>query len=635
MLRESMDLAEERSFDPDDLLEPEGVLRHFFGYPSFRPQQDEAIHALMGGHDTVVLLPTGGGKSLCFQVPALTMRCQGYGPTVVISPLIALMDDQVEALQGRGIEAEAVHSQKSDASNRDALERFRLGELDLIYVSPERAVLDGFQSAAEAAQPALLAIDEAHCISQWGHDFRPEYTQIDRLRERLDIPTIALTATATPRVIEEMVTHLHLDEPVIIRGDFRRPNLSFSVQPHRTDSARFEALTDLLAERGFRARSAGRAIIYCATRKKVEQVYEHLKGQGFPVGYYHAGRREADRSAAHKAYETNRTPVLVATNAFGMGIDNPDVRLIVHAQTPGSLEAYYQEAGRAGRDGAPADCVLFFGVQDLMTQRRLSSGSRSKSLAARKAASLEAMEAYARGEACRQQVMTTYFTGQVSTDTCGRCDICIDAAAAMGKMAAYDETSSGRKAVEPIEPLGKADKELIAQAAAQLTRPVGKANLAKALRGSRAKTLRRGGLLKISEHGSLQRYNESSVVSAIEELLDAGVLERKGRKYPTVWLAGRPVRSKKPEGSDEPRGLGRSRRRASSSLGRALDNYRKRRARGLGWKTYMVFQRKVIEAIERERPATLEELEQIPGLGPAKVSRFGDELLELIEKHRS
>ena len=628
-----MELAEDRSFDPDDLLEPEGVLRHFFGYREFRPQQDKAIHALMAGHDVVVLLPTGGGKSLCFQVPALTMRCQGYGPTVVISPLIALMDDQVEALRGRGVEAEAVHSQKTDAANRDALDRFRCGELDLIYVSPERAVLDGFQNAAEAAQPALLAIDEAHCISQWGHDFRPEYTQIDRLRERLEVPTIALTATATPRVIEEMVNHLHLDEPVIIRGDFSRPNLSFSVQPHRTDSARLEALTHLLAERGFRARSAGRSIIYCATRKKVEQVHQHLKGQGFPAGYYHAGRKESDRTAAHKAYETNRTPVLVATNAFGMGIDNPDVRLIVHAQTPGSLEAYYQEAGRAGRDGAPADCVLFFGVQDLVTQRRISSGSRSKAVAARKAASLEAMESYARSESCRQQIISEYFTGQSASMACGTCDVCTDSTGALERMASYDETSSGRKASEPISPVAKEHKELIAQAAAQLTRPVGKANLAKALRGSRAKALRRGGLLKMSENGSLHQYNEASLVAAIEELLDAGVLERKGRKYPTVWLAGRAVRSKKAEGKDEPRGLGRSRRHASSTLGRALDNYRKRRARGLGWKTYMVFQRKVIEAIERERPTTLQALEQIPGLGPAKVSRFGDELLELIEKH--
>ena len=630
----SMELAQDLSFDPDDLMEPEGVLQHFFGFSSFRTHQDEAVHAVMAGQDTVVILPTGGGKSLCFQVPALTLRCQGHGPTIVISPLIALMEDQVEALRGRGVEAEAVHSQQSDAANRDALDRFRMGELDLIYVSPERAVLDGFQKAAEAAQPALLAIDEAHCISQWGHDFRPEYSQIDRLRERLEVPTIALTATATPRVIEEMVRHLHLDEPVIIRGDFRRPNLSFSVQPLRTDSARLEMAVEMLAERGFRTRSAGRAIIYCATRKKVEMFYEHLKGQGFPVGYYHAGRKEADRAAAHKAYETNRTPILVATNAFGMGIDNPDVRLIVHGQTPGSLEAYYQEAGRAGRDGAPADCVLFFGIQDLVTQRRLSSGSRSKSLAERKEASLKAMEEYARAEFCRQSVITEYFTGKFLDEPCGTCDVCTDSESTLAKMGAYDETSSSRKAAEPVVALASADKALIVQAAGQLTRPVGKGSFAKALRGSRAKTLRRGGLLKINEHGSLKHYNESSVVEAIEELLNEGSLERKGRKYPTVWLAGRPVRSKKAEGADEPKGFGRSRRRASSTLGRALDNYRKRRARGLGWKTYMVFQRKVIEAIERERPTTLQELEQIPGLGPAKVSRFGDELLELIERHR-
>jgi len=348
---------------PNDVLtEPNQILHELFGFREFRFGQQDAVDAVMQNRDAVVLLPTGGGKSLCYQVPAVAFRRQGKGTTVVISPLIALMQDQVAALSGRGIAAAAMNSHQDDEQRRDVSAQFLKGELDLLYVSPERAALEGFRRMLRKVPVALLAIDEAHCVSQWGHDFRPEYMRLGELRELFSGPTIALTATATPRVMTEIVAQLQMRNPTLVKGDFTRANLAFSVQHLRGDEARLDALIAALDEAGMRSRKGehGRAIIYCATRKKAEDVAKKLKSANVPCSHYHAGRTQLARSRAQNAFEAGRSKVLVATNAFGMGIDYPDVRLIVHFQSPASLEAYYQEAGevsvvlRSGRSDDPA-----------------------------------------------------------------------------------------------------------------------------------------------------------------------------------------------------------------------------------------------------------------------------------------
>jgi len=611
-------------------VESREVLRDVFGHDDFRYGQADAVNALVDGQDAVVLLPTGAGKSLCYQVPALVARRRGQGTTVVVSPLIALMQDQVDALCGRGVAAAAINSSQDEDDQREVVISFLRGELDLLYVSPERAALASFRRMLDRVQIAAIAIDEAHCLSQWGHDFRPEYMRLCELRQVVDVPTIALTATATPQVMEEIVSRLELRDPTLVRGDFSRPNLSFSVQHLRSESQRITALIELADELGFRANgSCGRAIVYCATRKKTETVAKALRSAGISAGYYHAGRTKLARERAKRSFDVGRTNILVATNAFGMGIDYPDVRLIVHFQTPGSVEAYYQEAGRAGRDGLAARCVLYFGEGDLVTQRRLQSRNAAAVIEQRGEAALGAVRSYAFDINCRQRMLSEHFTGKPDHPECGTCDVCSDAEAVSDALGAAEDA----RPKLPVEPLTEDAKQTIVDAVDNLRKPVGRTNLAKALRGSNAKALRRYGLHRLPQHGALKEYNEPSIVAAVEELLSEKRLERKGRKYPTVWMAGKPVRGAKAAADGTAAKPKRKSRPRYSSLIRELDNYRKRQARALKWKAYMVFQRRAIVAIDAQKPRSRAALEKIPGLGPAKIQRFGDDILDMVRRN--
>jgi ATP-dependent DNA helicase RecQ len=625
------------------------VLKQDFGFPDFRPGQSEAVEAALAGRDAVVLLPTGSGKSLCYQIPAIVAAREGAGTTIVVSPLIALMQDQVGTLIARGVDAAALHSHQDEDEQADVVSSFLRGELTLLYVSPERAAKASFRRMLGRVEIALLAVDEAHCVSQWGHDFRPDYMLLSELREFVEAPIIALTATATHVVMKEIESRLDLRNASIVRTGFDRPNLTFDVHAIRTERERLEVAISEFEKAGLRGRRGpGRGIVYCSTRKVTERVAKALKESGVSVGYYHAGRTKLARERAQAAFESGRIRVLVATNAFGMGIDLPDVRLLVHFQTPGSVEAYYQEAGRAGRDGEPARCLLFFGRADLATQRRLSErNASSAAIDQRREDALGEIERYATGFACRHQSLVMHFTGIEEEAICGRCDVC-RGDAEEGVVAAYATES----APLAIETLPDASLETIVRAVGRLSRPVGRRNLAQALRGGRAKQLARGGLLTLPEYGTLSEFDEDSVIAAIDQLLSTGRLERKGRKFPTVWIPGKPVRSKlrSRDSSESSSSSGESSetffrtsfgarapqrlRHRGGDLARALDNYRKRTARELQWKTYMVFQKAVIMAIDRDEPDSLEALARIPGLGPSKVERFGRDILDLVRTHR-
>ena len=414
------------------------------------------------------------------------------------------MRDQVGALAARGVRAAALHSQQDAAEQRAAVARFLRGELALFYVSPERAALDELPAHARAhARSALLAVDEAHCVSQWGHDFRPEYMRLAELRAIVAaLRCIALTATATAAVLAEIASGLGLREPARRARGLRPPEPR--VRGARAAHARG-------AHRGARGRARrgrparpprrGTAIVYCSTRKVTERVAAELRSAGVAAGHYHAGRTALARERAQHAFEAGRTRVLVATNAFGMGIDLPDIRLIAHFQTPGSVEAYYQEAGRAGRDGAPARCVLFFGPSDLMTQRRLAAvGAASAFVARRRAEALAAIERYATQPRCRQHALVAHFTGERR----GRCVRALRRLLGRGA-GAQSRRGRARRRPRPTARCPTAPT-IVVRAVGRLTRPVGKTHLARALRGSRARALARGGLLAMPEHGALAEY---------------------------------------------------------------------------------------------------------------------------------
>lgn len=556
--------------------------------------------------------------------------------TLVISPLIALMKDQAESLHARGISAEFCNSTQDEVEQMKIISQAVRGELRVLLISPERAMSLSFLRVFAQMHLAYLVIDEAHCVSQWGHDFRPEYRQIHTLREKHpkgDFPILALTATATEKVRIDVQAALGMASPKVVLSTFYRPNLKFTVEYPSTERDKADRLLELLSPWKENRKIPGRAIVYCATRKKTDEAYELLKDFGFSVGKYHAGRTDGIRERTQNAYTAGKVPILVATNAFGMGMDQPDVRLVVHYQVPSSLEAYYQEAGRAGRDNAPADCILFYKNADVATQAfMISKESNFKG----GDTLLKFIKDYANQLICRQVQLCAYFGETIQP--CGICDICMqsDLSPERDKFLKNEEVKARKKEEKRTYDFDETEEEAILEFLRQFPATFGKNLIAKTLAGKKTKDILRYRLERNPHHGKLNRIPEEAIVAKLEDWTERKKVFVSGNKYPKLYLPqSGPVKRTSGRLSVDgtvPAIKPKKAPTENSQILRDLMNYRDKKSRQLKWKKFMVFQNPVLKRIAERKPRSLAELEATKGVGPAKVERFGNDILEILSK---
>ena len=598
------------------------ILRRVFGYPAFRGDQAEVVDHLVSGGDALVLMPTGGGKSLCYQIPALLRS----GVGVVVSPLIALMQDQVDALLLAGVRAAFLNSSLDFDSVVDTERRLMRGELDLVYVAPERLLTDRFigllDQLVERNQLALFAIDEAHCVSQWGHDFRPEYIQLSKLHERYpQVPRIALTATADELTRQEIITRLGLDEARIFVSSFDRPNIRYTIVER--DNPRKQLLAFLADHRG----AAG--IVYCLSRRKVDETAAWLCEQGVAALPYHAGLNAGMRQQHQQRFLREDGIVMVATIAFGMGIDKPDVRFVAHLDLPKSLEAYYQETGRAGRDGEASEGWMTYGLNDVVIHRQMIEESPSSVEQKRvERQKLDAMLAYCESAKCRRVVLLNYF-GEAAAP-CGNCDVCID------PPEVWDGTVAAQKALS---------------AALRSGQRFGAGHLIDILRGKATEKVKQFGHDSLPTFGVGADMDDMGWRSVFRQLLAGGLLEADAQAYGALKLmeGARPVlkgetsltlrrhaaRTKGKFGKfgktdKTSRTASNAEAENDSPLVAMLRNWRAEKAREQGVPAYVILHDRTLRELAERRPDSPEGLLEVPGIGLAKAQRYGEDLLELL-----